>query len=76
MYIDFFLVLAMSHMKCKQHKASHNILTAGPEPMRPRGPCKTKCPCTRSHILSQAPGPAPTSGWIDTARTHHKCLRI
>ena len=49
MYIDFFLVLAMSHMKCKQHKASHNILTAGPEPMRPRGPCKTKCPCTSCH---------------------------
>ena len=34
MYIDFFLVLAMSHMKCKQHKASHNILIAGPGPMR------------------------------------------
>ena len=46
MYIDFFLVLALSHMKCKQHKVSHNIIIGGPGPMRPRGPCKAKqCKC-------------------------------
>ena len=41
-YIDFFLVFTWSHIKCKQHKASHNIIIAGPGPMRPRGPCKAK----------------------------------
>ena len=36
MYIRCFLILACSHMICKQHKVSHNILSAGPGPMRPR----------------------------------------
>ena len=46
MYIDFFLVFAWVHIKCKQHKASHNIIIAGPGPMRLRGPCKAKpCKC-------------------------------
>ena len=68
MYIDFFLVIAMSHMKppCRaradapqralQNKMSVYQLSFS----RPR---------LGSHTLSQAPGPAPTSGWIDTART-------
>ena len=46
MYIDFFLVFTWSHIKCKQHKASHNIIIAGPGPMRPRGPYKAqRCKC-------------------------------
>ena len=49
MYIDFFLVFAWSHIKCKQHKASHNIIIAGPGPMRPRG--------TRHLITLLLPGP-------------------
>ena len=45
-YIDFFLVFTWSHIKCKQHKASHNIIIAGPGPMRPRGPYKAqRCKC-------------------------------
>ena len=45
-YIDFFLVFTWSHIKCKQHKASHNIIIAGPGPMRPRGPYKAQqCKC-------------------------------
>ena len=42
MYIRCFLILAWSHMICKQHKVSHNILSAGPGPMRPRGHSNTK----------------------------------
>ena len=41
-YIDFFLVFTWSHIKCKQHRASHNIIIAGPGPMRPRGPYKAQ----------------------------------
>ena len=63
MYIDFFLVIAMSHMKppCRaradapqralQNKMSVYQLSFS----RPR---------LGSHTLSQAPGPAPTSGWF------------
>ena len=59
MYIRCFLILAWSHMICKQHKVSHNILSAGPGPMRPRGHSNTRIENPKSiyHKIPKIPNP-------------------